>query len=195
MIVCDCVEEILYLDSNQLTSFLSSSVLRSLLLLRKSIRLQLFQIDPSAVFSPHRSFDARTIGELYLYDNRLNGTIPEEIGSPVLLRKFTLDAVRDTIRHGLLTSDFSFLFIDTIFLDGNDFSGSIPSSFGYLRHLGKFHFSCNLYICIRSHRMEPISSAESLYLFGNKLEGTIPATFGWMEKLRKYSYKLSRQCS
>lgn len=84
----DCVAEILYLDSNEFTGFLPSSVLRSLLLLRKSIHLLLSRRTPPAVFSPHKSFNAPIIEDLYLYDNRLNGTIPEEIGSAVLMRKF-----------------------------------------------------------------------------------------------------------
>lgn len=114
--------EILYLDSNQFSGPLPGSLLASLLILR----------------------------ELYLYDNLLTGTIPDEIGSPVLFR--------------------------SIYLDGNQFSGPLPETLRYLRHLGKPKLLGWMVQGVPRRFSRPFLSffIESLYVFGNQLSGTIP---------------------
>lgn len=85
---------------------------------------------------------ALTIEELHLYDNRLIGTIPNEIGSPVLFSKSSWTSCLENFASRLVDTLLCFV-SDMIYLDGNDFYGSIPSSFGYLRNLGKFRRSDN----------------------------------------------------
>lgn len=67
----------------------------------------------------------RTTGELYLYNNVLTGTIPNEIGTPVLFRKFRISRFLCKFESGTSLSTPSSL-SGSIYLDGNQFSGPLP---------------------------------------------------------------------
>ena len=100
-------------------------------------------------------------GDLQLYNNRIRGPIPSEIG-------------------GLH-------FLKVLYLDGNQLTAHIPSSFGELSELGKgfFRSYTTLFPWVRSSSfLICFFSTENLYLFSNKLQGFIPTGVGQMVKLK-----------
>ena len=71
-----------------------------------------------------------------MYNNLLTGKIPDEIGSPVLLRTYAANFVPYECKTWFANYSL-FSTLESIYLDGNQLSGTLPKSLGYLRHLGK----------------------------------------------------------
>ncbi|ETO11844.1 hypothetical protein RFI_25532 [Reticulomyxa filosa] len=95
--------------------------------------------------------------ELYLPDNHLNGTLPNEIGNLWQLQ--------------------------TLVLYGNEFTGNIPSTVGNLTHLSDFDLRDNYFSGRIPEEVGNMSELVYLYLESNQLSGPIPPTLGRLTQL------------
>jgi hypothetical protein len=137
----------------------------------------------------HRRPVLSTTGELYLYNNVLTGTIPAEIGTPVLFRKFRVHQpyvvpLKFTKHHHVL---FQVPFTLTVI----SFMARYPSLSSICDTSVGLRWPFPLSERDRSELiLFLLAVIESLYLFENELSGPIPKALGSLRKLRKLHYCL-----
>jgi hypothetical protein len=137
----------------------------------------------------HRRPVLSTTGELYLYNNVLTGTIPAEIGTPVLFRKFRVN--QPYIVPLKLTKHHHVFFQVPFTLTVISFMARYPSLSSICDTLVSRRWPFPLSERDRSERiLFLLAVIESLYLFENKLSGPIPKALGSLRKLRKLHYCL-----
>ncbi|KAH7651415.1 Non-specific serine/threonine protein kinase protein [Dioscorea alata] len=119
--------------------------------------------------------------KLSLLGNRINGSIPEELGGITTLQELILE---DNQMQGPIPESLGNLInLERLLLSGNNFSGQLPKSLGYLTNLTDFRIDGN-----------PISGKipaftgnwkklENLYMVGTSLEGPFPSNFSALKAL------------
>ncbi|KAG5598323.1 hypothetical protein H5410_029693 [Solanum commersonii] len=118
---------------------------------------------------------------LRIFDNHLNGSIPEEIGYLRSLTKLSLgmNFLTGSIPASLGNlSNLSFLY-----LYDNHFSSSIPREIGYLRSLTDLHLGNNSLTGSIPASLGNLSNLSGLYLYNNNLSGSIPEEIGHLRSL------------
>ena len=79
---------------------------------------------------------------------------------------------------------------ETFIADGNELTGNIPSTIGFLTRLGKFRNALDTGFVLASHS----SHIEKLEVDENRLEGEIPDIFETMTDLGTCNDDLWRRC-
>ena len=112
--------------------------------------------------------------ELYLYDNKLNGTIPTELG---LLSNMGWLSLYWNQLTGKIPSELGLLSnLELLVLDTNQLTGAVPTSLASLPSLSKSVtlFQYRFFITVLTH-VHPLLITEELYLQGNDLTGSLDA--------------------
>ena len=116
--------------------------------------------------------DSGRVTELSLRDNRLNGTIPPEIGSLSNLSVLALGANR---LSGEIPSEIGSLTnLKLLGLGGNELSGAIPDELAGLSNLTELNLWGNHLSGEIPHELDRLSNLRSLALGHNRLSGQIP---------------------
>ena len=125
--------------------------------------------------------DSGRVTELSLRDNRLNGTIPPEIGSLSNLSVLALGANR---LSGAIPSEIGSLTnLKLLGLGGNELSGAIPDELAGLSNLTELNLWGNHLSGEIPHELDRLSNLRSLALGHNRLSGQIPARLANLSNL------------
>ncbi|TVU28763.1 hypothetical protein EJB05_20296 [Eragrostis curvula] len=122
-------------------------------------------------------------------NNSLTGTIPDTIGSCTSFqseRMADLSIFRDLSNNqltGEIPFNIGFLQVATLSLQGNKFSGPIPSVIGLMQALAVLDLSFNELSGTIPSILGNLTYTEKLYLQGNRLTGSIPPELGNMSTL------------
>jgi hypothetical protein len=150
--------------------------------------------------------NCRNLDRLSLYDNRLQGAIPDSVGNLsvsleyLILGKNYLSGVVPATIGNLpnlvkLSLDYNNLSgsivewignqtkLQSIFLSGNNFSGSIPSSIGNFTQLTQLFLDDNEFEALIPPSLENLLQLSVLNLSYNNLQGNIPLGFGNLTQL------------
>ena len=111
---------------------------------------------------------AGSVTHVYLWENRLSGTIPAVLGDLTNLRELNLGT-----NYGLSYS--------------NALSGSIPATLGTLISLQTLNLGNNSLSGTIPTQLGNLGALERLQLYGNVLSGAIPAALGELTNLRDLS--------
>ena len=147
----------------------------------------------------------RVVG-LELFANRLNGTIPPELGSLPSLRTLSLLSnnlegvippelgnlaslgglfLHDNDLEGAIPPELGDLAnLHYLFLAGNRLTGSIPASLGRLRRLRELALVRNSLTGALPTALGRLGELETLYAGHNQLAGPVPQEFGGLTRLR-----------
>lgn len=98
------------MDSNRISGLIPPSLLGSFRFMRKWIAESSLQDRNNTLQTPHPNLNTST-GDLQLYNNLLTGPIPTEVGQ--------------------------LLFLNILYLDGNQLDAHLPTTLGALSNLGK----------------------------------------------------------
>ncbi|KAG8059254.1 hypothetical protein GUJ93_ZPchr0002g23996 [Zizania palustris] len=113
-------------------------------------------------------------------NNSLTGTIPDTIGNCTSFQ--VLDLSYNWLT-GEIPFNIGFLQVATLSLQGNNFSGPIPSVIGLMQALAVLDLSFNKLSGPIPSILGNLTYTEKLYLQGNKLTGSIPPELGNMSAL------------
>ncbi|XP_072979647.1 LRR receptor-like serine/threonine-protein kinase ER2 [Typha angustifolia] len=113
-------------------------------------------------------------------NNSLTGSIPQSIGNCTSFQVLDLSYNQLT---GEIPFNIGFLQVATLSLQGNKFSGLIPSVIGLMQALAVLDLSCNLLSGPIPPILGNLTYTEKLYLQGNRLTGPIPPELGNMTRL------------
>ncbi|KAL5559546.1 hypothetical protein UlMin_035757 [Ulmus minor] len=113
-------------------------------------------------------------------NNSLTGGIPQTIGNCTSFQ--VLDVSYNQLT-GEIPFNIGFLQVATLSLQGNRFSGQIPSVIGLMQAIAVLDLSCNMLTGPIPPILGNLSYTEKLYLHGNMLTGPIPPELGNMTKL------------
>jgi Leucine-rich repeat (LRR) protein len=121
------------------------------------------------------------VTEIILYNNNLNGAIPDTIRYLTYLR--TLNLYNNHITGNIPANIGSLTYLEVLDLGNNKFTGSIPNSVSALTKLEILSFSSNrLSHTIPAGIFSSLTLLKELYLYDNILTGTIPP-FGLLSYL------------
>ncbi|KAG0535127.1 hypothetical protein BDA96_04G339700 [Sorghum bicolor] len=129
------------------------------------------------------SSDMCQLTGLWYFDvknNSLTGTIPETIGNCTSFQVLDLSNNHLT---GEIPFNIGFLQVATLSLQGNKFSGPIPSVIGLMQALAVLDLSFNELSGPIPSILGNLTYTEKLYLQGNRLTGSIPPELGNMSTL------------
>ncbi|CAD6242099.1 unnamed protein product [Miscanthus lutarioriparius] len=129
------------------------------------------------------SSDMCQLTGLWYFDvknNSLTGTIPETIGNCTSFQVLDLSNNHLT---GEIPFNIGFLQVATLSLQGNKFSGPIPSVIGLMQALAVLDLSFNELSGPVPSILGNLTYTEKLYLQGNRLTGSIPPELGNMSTL------------
>lgn len=151
-----------------------------------------------------------TLKELYLYGERIKGSIPDEIGNLVNLEWLTIFAPQLTGQipgsignctnlKNLELSECSLTGsipeelgncskLDYLNLSKNDLAGNIPEALARLANLREIHLDNNRLSGSLPSALGSSATLEYLYVFYNQLSGDIPASVQQNEELWKYCW-------
>ncbi|EOX92906.1 Leucine-rich repeat receptor-like protein kinase family protein [Theobroma cacao] len=118
---------------------------------------------------------------LYLYNNKLSGSIPQEIG---LLRSLSSLALSNNNFTGPIPASIGNLTnLSVLNLYSNKLSGSIPQEIGLLRSLSSLTLSDNNFTGPIPASIGNLTNLSVLNLYYNKLSSSIPQTIGLLRSL------------
>ncbi|KAI4321798.1 hypothetical protein MLD38_035140 [Melastoma candidum] len=113
--------------------------------------------------------------------NRIEGTIPKEIGDIATLQELVLE---DTLLGGPLDPNLGKLSqLRRLLLSANNFTGAIPESFGHLRNLNDFRIDGNNLSGKIPNFIGNWTNITILNMQGTSMEGPIPPTISLLKKL------------
>ena len=133
----------------------------------------------------------RLLEQLMLSENRLVGPIPESLKWLQKLHSYGLDGNQLT---GPLPILLDFNHIRFLYLNGNQFTGTIPNMYGTLETLMELRLGNNNLHGEIPDELGNLSHLEVLYLDSNALDGTLPDFFEGLphlEDLQVYKNELS----
>ncbi|KAG7964606.1 hypothetical protein I3843_09G178800 [Carya illinoinensis] len=118
---------------------------------------------------------------LFLSQNKINGSIPPEIG---MLKDLTYLSLTSNMLVGPIPSTIGHLTnLESLFLTDNKINGSIPPEIGMLKNLTTLYLSSNMLVGPIPSTIGHLTNLESLYLYGNKINGSIPPEIGMLKNL------------
>ncbi len=128
------------------------------------------------------------VTKLFLYENKLSGSIPKEIGNLTELKKLYL---QENKLSGSIPKEIGNLTkLQHLYLYKNNLSGSMPKKIGDLSELKILNLRENQLSGSIPPEIGDLTKLEKLYLYKNNLSGSIPAAIGNLTKLEKlYLYK------
>lgn len=129
---------------------------------------------PDLSFVQHR-------GVFDLSYNRLSGTIPDELGSCVVVVDLLIS--NNMLSGGIPRSLSHLKNLTTLDLSGNLLTGSIPPEFGDSLKLQGLYLGNNRLTDSIPGSLGRLSSLVKLNLTGNELSGSVPVTFGNLKGL------------
>lgn len=101
--------------------------------------------------------------------------------------------VSDSSATEFLTNDFSYFFIDYLFLGPNNFTSTIPEAIFKLSHLTHlFIDNCRLSGQISSS-IGNLQQLQRLGLHNNFLRGSVPESIRDMKELREYHWRCTKE--
>ncbi len=122
---------------------------------------------------------------LSLYENRLSGTIPEELGNLSRLKELSLSSNQ---LSGEIPAELGNLSnLEELHLYQNELGGTIPEEFGNLSRLRELSLSRNQLSGEIPAELGSLSILEELYLYENQLSGAIPVELGNLSRLKELS--------
>lgn len=122
------------------------------------------------------------VESLTLVRNKLNGSIPVELGS---LSHLTNLRMWSNQLNGSIPAELGNLNnLTYLLLDYNQLNDSIPAELGNLSSLKWLVLSVNQLIGSIPPELGNLSNLESLWLFNNQLSGNIPSELGNLSRLR-----------
>ena len=128
------------------------------------------------------------VTEIELFESRLNGQIPSELGSLTKLRRLNLS--RNELTGPIPSRLGSLANLEELALWGNQLTGQIPSELGGLSNLRWMSLGSNRLTGTIPSELGSLSGLRDLWLDGNQLSGPIPASLGNLANLRGlYLYK------
>ena len=114
--------------------------------------------------------------------NRLNGTIPAELGNLANLRELQIENRRLT---GAIPSELGNLAnLEFLFIVGTQLTGAIPSELGNLANLRELNLFSNRLTGAIPAELGNLADLEYLFLASNQLTGAIPAELSDLAKLK-----------
>ncbi|KAK7848970.1 putative leucine-rich repeat receptor-like protein kinase [Quercus suber] len=123
---------------------------------------------------------------LYLHDNQLSGSIPQELGMLSSLSDLALSSNNLT---GVIPASFGNLSdLTTLYLYENQLSSSIPQELGMLSSLSDLELSSNNLTGVIPTSFGNLSNLTTLYLYENQLSGSIPQELGMLSSLSKLEF-------
>ena len=118
------------------------------------------------------------------YDNRLDGTLPPELGNLPNLQNLS---IHWTEISGSIPPELGKLFnLKGLDLSGNSLNGSIPSTLGNLFNLQTLHLENNQLNGAIPSALGNLSNLQTLQLGNNQLNGAIPSTLGDLSNLNYF---------
>ena len=125
--------------------------------------------------------DEGRVSELLLYENRLRGHIPPELGN---LSNLTVLSLYSNQLSGTIPSEIGNLSrLEVLALSSNQLNGSIPSEIGNLSRLEVLALSSNQLNGSIPPELSKLSDLQVLALWDNKLRGSIPPDLGNLTNL------------
>jgi hypothetical protein len=125
------------------------------------------------------------IDTLALSDNRLDGTLPRELGLLSKLRQVDLSS---NVIRGPIPSEIALLTdLTSLNLHENHHSGSIPDALGTLNHLETALLQSNYFSGRFPTSIGQLAQLRSLYLDNTGISGAIPTDIGGLSRLEELS--------
>ncbi|XP_039117833.1 MDIS1-interacting receptor like kinase 2-like [Dioscorea cayenensis subsp. rotundata] len=182
--------ETFYLGGNNINGFIPSEIgnlvnLKALALFEDQITVNLrdIEIPQNQLTGPI----PRSIGNLtklktfYLYKNKIDGSIPYEIGNLMNLIEFDVsdNQITSPIPHSIknLTK------LEFFNLQTNNINDTFPCEIGNLVNLRDFEISHNQITGSIPHSIGNVTKLETFYLNKNNIYGTIPPSLGSLKVL------------
>ena len=129
--------------------------------------------------------------DLRLVGNRISGTVPSVVGTAVTdtVRTFTLS--RNSL-SGTLPEGFSELAQEqfmqpTLAFDNNNFSGTLPASWGRLTHAAVLSVDHNNVSGTLPAAWKTMHQIQKLVLGHNRISGTLPDTWAVLQRMQELS--------
>ncbi len=117
-----------------------------------------------------------------LYNNKLSGTIPAEIGQLTQLQ--TLNLAGNQLSGTIPVQIEQLTQLKSLYLSTNQLSGTIPTSIGKLTQLITLYLHTNQLNGTIPVEIGQLTQLQTLYLNNNQLSGTIPAEIGQLTQLQ-----------
>ena len=124
------------------------------------------------------------VGRIYLPDNLLTGTIPDDIDNLGYLKRLELNW--NAITGSIPSSLGNIASLEVLEINGNQLSGSIPEQLGNLSNLLSLNLYDNDLTGSIPSTLGSLSKLQQLYLQRNDLTGSIPSTLGNLAELRYF---------
>ncbi|MEM1321235.1 MAG: gliding motility-associated C-terminal domain-containing protein [Bacteroidota bacterium] len=127
--------------------------------------------------------------EIHLNNNRLDGTIPTEIGNFSRLRYLQLD--NNNLRGSIPTEIGLLSGLTILFLDDNNLSGDIPSELGNCRNLMTVFLDNNQLTGAIPQGFTTLTSLQTLDIFNNELD-SLPDLSGANLQFNRFNVRNNR---
>nr|KJB10012.1 hypothetical protein B456_001G180300 [Gossypium raimondii] len=114
---------------------------------------------------------------LFLYDNKLLGSIPSEIGNLNSLN--TLDLSRNQLSGPIPQTIWSLSNLEALQLFYNNLSGTIPLEVGNMKSLKSLDINTNIFHGELPNTISNLTNLNAFSVFTNRFSGKIPQNFVW----------------